>query len=625
MKRKRRVGFGHGHPYLALLTVLAVMVVVRHFDVHSRAARSEWNLLLFYAILTVGFSWVFGLSGQFAFSQAAFAGLGAFTSAYIARHHVPAAISIVLAALAAAAAAGAFGYLVRRAGAFYFAIATLGFSQIILLVLRQWRSFTGAEGGITDNVPTLVVGHWRANTPYREAWIFFVVLAAVLLGGIFIERSPLRREAISFRDQEQVAATAGVAVLRVRLVTFALGSATAALAGGVYAHTEGFLSPDSFDIDLGLAVFLMLIVGGVRSRWGPLLGAAFYVYSPTVLDHVHLHRWTQIVYGVVLVVVMVILPDGLAGTVERVRRRWSGSESSEPAANGTEGGPLEQKGPFPAHAASGGADRMLAADSIAVSFGGVRAVDGVSLDVGRGEIVGLVGPNGSGKSTFLNALTGLVPASGSASVAGHPYRLSRPGAPRRAGLLRTFQTPQIYRELTCLDNVCLAHPDRRATGLTGAWLRRRQMQRLERDRVATARDALRRVGLEREENRLAGELAYGSQRLLELARVITGRPSIVLLDEPSAGLNPAESLALTAHLRQLRDDGAALLVVDHKIDFLAALCDRVAVLELGRLVAVGPPHEVFADQRVIDAYLGRAPESAEVAGPTSESGGAGPC
>jgi ABC-type branched-subunit amino acid transport system ATPase component len=247
---------------------------------------------------------------------------------------------------------------------------------------------------------------------------------------------------------------------------------------------------------------------------------------------------------------------------------------------------------------------VLDASDIAVSFGGVRAVDGVSVQVRGGEILGLVGPNGSGKSTFLNAVTGIVSASGRLAVAGRSRPLGRIGASRDGGLLRAFQAPQVYANLTCSENVCVADPDRHLTGLGAAWLARRPMLRRERARWARAQAALERVGLGDVADRPAGELAYGQQRMLELARVIGGDPAVVLLDEPSAGLNAAETDVLAGHLRWLRDSGVALIVVDHKIDFIAGVCDRVAVLELGRLIAVGAPHEVFADARVIDAYLG---------------------
>lgn len=248
---------------------------------------------------------------------------------------------------------------------------------------------------------------------------------------------------------------------------------------------------------------------------------------------------------------------------------------------------------------------MLAARDIRVRFGGVVAVDKVSLTVRDQEIVGLIGPNGSGKSTFINALTGLVPAEGSVEVDGRPVTLGRPGAVARLGVLRTFQTPQVHDELTCLENVLVGLPEWNLRTLGAAWLRRPSMMRAERGRWRSAYEALEFTGLADRASAQAGELSYGERRRLELARVYLGRPTTLLLDEPAAGLNQVESQNLVRLLTEWRDAGGpALLLVEHKIDFLEELCHRMIVLELGKQIAAGEPAEVWADPRVMDAYLG---------------------
>lgn len=248
----------------------------------------------------------------------------------------------------------------------------------------------------------------------------------------------------------------------------------------------------------------------------------------------------------------------------------------------------------------------LAATGIGVRFGGVVACDGIDLAVRPAEVVGLTGPNGSGKSTFLNGVGGLVPASGSLTVGGRPLPLGRPQEVYRAGVARTFQTPQNYDALPLLDNVLLGCSDRRWCGLGAAVLHRRAMRRAETERWATAAAALERVGLPLSlATAPASTLAYGEQRRLELARAIVGGPSVLLLDEPSAGLNAAETRWLGELLVALQAEGTALVVVDHKIDFLDAISDRIVVLELGRVVAEGKPVEIWQDESVIAAYLGR--------------------
>ncbi|NUU21344.1 MAG: ATP-binding cassette domain-containing protein [Streptomycetaceae bacterium] len=250
--------------------------------------------------------------------------------------------------------------------------------------------------------------------------------------------------------------------------------------------------------------------------------------------------------------------------------------------------------------------RVLEATGICVAFGGVRAVDDVAVSVAEGEIVGVIGPNGSGKTTLLNALTGVVPASGALAVDGRRVRLGGPERSRRAGLVRMFQQPQPYRHLTCLENVLVATPDRRARGLASAWLLRPRMLAVEHTRWADALAALDRVGLAAKARVPAAVLTYGEQRLLDVARGISAKPRALMLDEPSAGLNDHETRELLTLLRAVAADGVALLVIDHKIDFIDALCDRITVLETGRTVAEGTPAQVWRDRRVMDAYLGTA-------------------
>lgn len=253
---------------------------------------------------------------------------------------------------------------------------------------------------------------------------------------------------------------------------------------------------------------------------------------------------------------------------------------------------------------------MLTAEGITVTFGGVRAVDDVGLDVDSAELIGLVGPNGSGKTTLLNAICGIVPARGRLTVAGQPVRLGRTSAARRAGIGRVFQAPQTYEDLSCLDNVLLSSSDRRMRGLAGAWLARPLMWRHEHRRWRRALDALELVGLADRATDPASLLTYGQRRLLELARATAGDPKVLLLDEPSAGLNDAETTALGTLLRDVRAAGNTVVVVDHKIDFLDSLCDRLVVLELGHVIAAGKPDEVWRDARVISAYLGVSADAA---------------
>ena len=254
---------------------------------------------------------------------------------------------------------------------------------------------------------------------------------------------------------------------------------------------------------------------------------------------------------------------------------------------------------------------MLDAAEITVKFGALVAVDRLSMTIGDDEVVGLVGPNGSGKSTFLNAVTGLVPASGSVRVDATRVRLGTPGVVSRRGVLRTFQTPQVHDGLICLENVLVGLPQHNLRSLPVAWFRRLAMMKAERARWEVAAAALEFVGLGKKMHVAGGSLSYGERRRLELARVYAGQPRVLLLDEPAAGLNHRETVELVDLLLRWRAQGGpALLIVEHKIDFLERICQRVVVMELGRKIAEGAAAEVWADPRVQDAYLGRLAESA---------------
>jgi ABC-type branched-subunit amino acid transport system ATPase component len=252
---------------------------------------------------------------------------------------------------------------------------------------------------------------------------------------------------------------------------------------------------------------------------------------------------------------------------------------------------------------------MLRADGIRVTFGGVCAVDGVSVELRHDELLGLVGPNGSGKTTFLNAVCGVVPAKGELAVDGQPVNLGKPRSAWDAGIARVFQAPQTFEDLACIENVLLSSSDQALRGITGAWLARPLMWQREKQRWRAAMEALELVGLARYAMDKAALLTYGQRRLLELARAVVGEPKVLLLDEPSAGLNDGETAELCDRLVAIQGKGVAVLVVDHKVDFLDVVCDRIVVLELGRVIAEGRPEVVWNDPRVMSAYLG-VPEEA---------------
>jgi ABC-type branched-subunit amino acid transport system ATPase component/ABC-type branched-subunit amino acid transport system permease subunit len=630
-----------GYPYLWLVVFLAAMVALRFIPQWGNDQTFLFNLWLVYTVMVVGFYFVFGLSGQFAFSQAAFAMVGGYTSAWATRQGMDFILAVVVGMAVAAVIAFVFAWVARRANLFFLAIATLALSEIINQVITQWNQFTGVDGAELHDVKPIELFGWTATsgadsvaTNQRHLfWVYLGALALAMVIGLWLARAPVKREAIALRDQPTVASSLGVPTLRLRLTMFVLGSVIGAFAGALSVHGNGYAQPTDYTVELGLGIFVMLIVGGIDSLWGPVLGAAFYVWLPHLLQRLDLEvfghqirEYNQIIYGAALLLTMIFMPEGLVGIGRRIkarlqrrtspaRRTWltdlfgfTKPPDLRPAARPT----LPTPAPSAAARSSAGSDGLhaepaiLRAENIAVNFGGVVAVDGVSLAMREGEILGLVGPNGSGKTTFVNALTGVVPSSGTLEVDGEPVPLCLPGRARRAGLLRTYQAPQTYDHLSCVEDVLLSTADRRRTGILSSWFLRPSVLRHEQERWRRASEAIVRVGLGAYAETPAGRLTYGQRRLLELARAIAAQPKVLMLDEPSAGLDDTETAQLARYLRDLRDEGVSLFVIDHKLDFITGLCDRVAVFELGHLVAVGEAATVFQDQRVVDAYLGVA-------------------
>jgi branched-chain amino acid transport system permease protein len=305
------------HQYRTVLLVTAAVGILVPTMVHSRLEQSLVNFWLEYSIMTVGFYVVFGMAGQFAFSQAFMVGLGAYTSAYIGATQ-PFWVAFLVAIAFSAVLAAIFALLVRRSSQFYFAVATLGLSEIGILVFNQATHFTGLAGQRL-NIKSPSLFGYSFDTQMKFFFLALGLLFGALMVASFIERSPVRREAIAVRDKPLVTSTLGIPLLKYKIVMYVIGSGIAAAAGSLYAHWQGVIAPDAFDVNLGIAIFLMLILGGADSKWGALLGAAFYTWVPDYLHSVA--EYKEIVYGGLLVIVIVVLPEGLIGVFDVARRR----------------------------------------------------------------------------------------------------------------------------------------------------------------------------------------------------------------------------------------------------------------------------------------------------------------
>ncbi|MXP63072.1 branched-chain amino acid ABC transporter ATP-binding protein/permease [Roseomonas sp. M0104] len=545
-----------------------------------------------YWVLVAGLNLIVGFAGQLAIGYVALLTLGAYTTSVLAAGNVLPEMPPFL-ALACAAAVGAVAGLVvglpaLRLRTFYFAMTTLGFATIVTQVALAWQEVTG--GGIGISGPYF-------PAPFDNAWGFyylclgFAVIATLLAGNV--GRSRFGRALIAIRDAEVAAEAAGISKPALLACVFLFAGAMAAVAGGLFAGLQTYITPEAFTFELSLLFFIAVLIGGRGSVLGPLLGTVLLTLLPEIAAP--LAAWSTLLYAVMLLAIVLAVPGGIAALIDMGRRRRLPADRAilpRPAALGAL---LGQRPAAP----------PLRLRGIALHFGGLRAIDGLDLVLRPGEVHGLIGPNGSGKTTTLNVISGYYqPQQGSLALGEAPLAMGRPESRAGQGIARTFQTPRIIGEATVLQNVMIGGTVAGHATFAEAmlWLPRQAADeaRLEAD----ARLALQAVGLEALAGFRADRLQHSELRFVEIARALMLRPAYLLLDEPAAGLSAEEIRRLGQLIREISAHGTGVLLVEHHADLIFDICGHVTVLNLGRVLAEGRPAEVRAHKEVISAYLG---------------------
>ncbi len=582
---------------LAALAVLAWLLPYR-LNIYW---ISVTDTALLFALLAVGMGLVMGTAGQVNLAQIAFFGVGAYTTGILTTHEGLGFWTAALAALGFAIAAGlVVGLPALRVQSHYLGIVTLGLAVAFL----DWVTnapVTGGDSGL-GGIPVPPLFGIDLSSQYLYYYLEVVVLAAGLAFGYFVVRTPLGRRMRAMRDDSLAAGAAGTEIGVLRMIAFLLAGVYGGVAGVLYAGQIHYIAPESFSIADMFLLLAMVIIGGRRSLAGCVLGAVGLIIVQQEL--VNLAADAQLGYGLVVVAVVVFAPTGLAGISARLHRRRArgfagpgGLEPFQPSA--LDGAPVP--------AASG---TLLEVSGLVMRFRGLTALDGVSIEVRAGEILGVVGPNGSGKTTLFNVISGLYrPSGGSVRFCGREISAMRPYRVSQLGIARTFQHLRLFRNLTVLDNV-LVWMDRTRSGWSwryvcwpwGVWRYDRALQ----DRAWAL---VRGFGLASFVSALPGELPYGTQRRLEIARAMASSPSLLLLDEPAAGLNADEQRQLAEIVRAIRDSGVTVVLIEHNMGLVMSLCERVVVLDSGMVIASGAPGEVARDPTVLEAYLGRTPLS----------------
>ncbi|HEY4806167.1 MAG TPA: branched-chain amino acid ABC transporter ATP-binding protein/permease [Roseiarcus sp.] len=532
-----------------------------------------------YAIAVFGLSIVLGLCGQINLAQAAFFALGAYSVALgTVDYHLPFWLCLVGGMALALAAGATLGLSTLRLGGHYLAMVTISFQQILTVVLLNAIGFTHGPDGVSS-IPR--------PTGFASGQAFLALVVAILaFSGYFVWRLPdtrLGRAMRAVRDNELAASASGIDIFRTKLIAFALAAMLGGLGGGLFAGGFSYISPDQFAFSDSIVLLTMALLGGVSSPIGSAIGTGLLILIPEWLRFLKSVPGLYLaVYGVAVILIVMFMPDGIWGYVSHLFRSRERAPSRPPE-------------PLALRPVDSGAPIALEVRGLSKNFGGLKAVDGVDLQVRRGGVHALIGPNGSGKTTTLNVVTGLYRASAGAIFVDGVDVTALPAHKRTvAGLSRTFQNIRLFRSMTALENVVVG-AERHGNTLIGGGrdaLRRR------------ARAALDFVGLGHRVDETIPSFSYGHQRLIEIARALAANPTVLLLDEPAAGLNMSEKKALHDLLDRIAAQGLTILLIDHDMTLIAGAARHLTVLNFGRRIADGETADVLRQPDVAAAYLG---------------------
>jgi ABC-type branched-subunit amino acid transport system ATPase component/ABC-type branched-subunit amino acid transport system permease subunit len=541
-------------------------------------------------IVTAGLNVLAGFTGQISLGHAGFYALGAYAAGLAAtRLAAPRWAAAIAAVLVAAVVGAAVAAAALRVSGPYLAMVTIAFGIIVEHVLVEWVSVTGGPGGIF-NIPKLSVG--------GSYWLIAAVAAVALRLTANLRGSAWGRAMLAVKSSEVAAESLGLSAYFIRIIAFTISAALAGLAGALFTFLNGYISPDSFTLQTSIVFLLALLFGGLGSLAGPLVGAAALTVLPELLTGLADYR--LILYGALLLISIYWLPAGVVGAI--AGRRRARAPAADVAAESV--APVEPAAAGAPPASEPGT--LLGIERIGVSFGGVVALTEVTLSVPPRGIVAVIGPNGAGKTTLLNLITGYYrPDSGEIRLGGEAITGLPPYAIARRGVARTFQTAQPFDDLTVVENIMVGVAGARLGGLAGALLGLPGRHRRERELRRRAQTRLETLGLAARAEEPAASLPAGLRRSLEIARALATQPRLLLLDEPAAGLAPAEIEALDRRLTALREQaGPAIVLVEHHMELVMAISDRISVLDYGRVIASGSPAAVRENPAVIEAYLG---------------------
>jgi ABC-type branched-subunit amino acid transport system ATPase component/ABC-type branched-subunit amino acid transport system permease subunit len=548
------------------------------------------------ALVALGLVLLTGFAGLTSFGQAALMGIGAYATAWLTTGMGASPwLGLLLALALTGTVAAILGAITLRLGGHFLPLSTIAWGIAIYFLFANIPGL-GQHDGIKE-IPPLSLGGLSLASNAAIYYLIWGILGAAMWLAANLLYSREGRAIRALRGGTTMIASLGVDLFRIRLVIFVLAALLAGLAGWLYAHMNRFVSPSPFEVRPSIDYLLMAMVGGPTSIYGAVAGAAvvtllknfFQSFLPHLSDNAG--QLELVAFSLLLILILQHARGGLMGAARRLMPHWSMAT------------PLPKAPCLPRRGQPEPGTPLLSVEGAVKRFGGLAAVNDVGFEVKAGEIVGLIGPNGAGKSTMFNLITGaLAPSAGRVTFLGRNITNWSQQRIAAAGIARTFQHVKVRPTMTLLDNVLLGTYTRTRAGFARGALRLDRAE--EAQAVAEARRQLERAGLGDKAEVQAGSLPLGSQRMLEVARALAADPVLIVLDEPAAGLRRAEKDALAEQLRLLRGDGVTILLVEHDMEFVMGLVDRIVVMDFGAKLMEGRPSEVRASPAVQEAYLG---------------------
>ncbi|MFC4622117.1 ATP-binding cassette domain-containing protein [Comamonas nitrativorans] len=601
----------------AQLTGLCVLALALAWGLLPEFTVVVMSYIGLYAIVAVGLVLLTGVGGMTSFGQAAFVGMGAYATAWACTS--PTAVQalggivgmgglpwvgLALGLGLTFAVAWGLGAVTLKLSGHYLPLCTIAWSLSLYYLFGNMQ-FLGGQTGISGVPPLTIAGYSLADPRLLGVLIWTVLLLALWLMSNLLD-SREGRAIRALKGGRVMAESMGVDTGRYRIKLFVLAALLAAISGWLYAHMQRFINPTPFNLNIGIEYLFMAVVGGAGHLWGAVLGATVITLLKQKLQDVlpallgTSGNFEVVVFGLLMVLVLQRFADGMWPTLQRLSGRFLRPDKVR--APRAEAALAQRSLPTPGSV-------ILQAREVTKRFGGLIANNQVSMSVKAGEIHALIGPNGAGKSTFFNMISGVdEPTEGDVRLMNEVMGKRPSRAFAALGLGRTFQHVRLLGQRSVVENVALGAHRRAHKGWLAAMLRLDRSE--EAALLAEARRQIERCGLGAFADTPAASLALGQQRIVEIARALAGQPAVLLLDEPAAGLRHLEKRALADLLTQLRAEGLGILVVEHDMEFVMNLADRITVLEFGTVIAEGTPRDIQNNQRVLDAYLGGADDLA---------------